>query len=61
MKKPCKECPWMVRNKNNDSIISHSKRFNKKHNCHMKIKDTEEQLWDQKPKHQCVGNRDYMS
>ena len=39
MEKPCKECPWVVRNKNNDTIIIHSKKWNKKHNCHMKIKN----------------------
>jgi hypothetical protein len=40
IKKNCKECPWVVRNKNNDTIINHSKRLNKKHNCHMLITGT---------------------
>tara|TARA_R110000822_G_scaffold3784_3_gene16315 strand:+ start:384 stop:566 length:183 start_codon:yes stop_codon:yes gene_type:complete len=56
MEKPCKECPWVVRNKNNDTIIIHSKKWNKKHNCHMKIKDTNKKLWDHFPKFQCYGN-----
>ena len=47
--KNCKECPWVVRNKNNDTIIIHSKKWNKKHNCHMKIKDTNKKLWDHSP------------
>ena len=44
--KNCKECPWVVRNKNNDTIINHSKKWGKKHNCHMKIKGTNKNLWD---------------
>lgn len=57
MKGHCKECPWVVRNKNNDSFIEHSKRTGKKHNCHMKIKNSDEKLLDENPKHQCEGNR----
>ena len=36
MGKNCKECPWVVRNKNNDTIVNHSKKWDKKHNCHQK-------------------------
>lgn len=56
-KKPCKECPWVVRNKNNDSIVNHSKRLGKKHNCHMVPVSKRKTLWDQEPSHQCVGNK----
>jgi hypothetical protein len=56
MEKPCKECPWVVRNKNNDTIINHSKKWGKKHNCHMKIKGTDNPLWVCTSEHRCVGN-----
>ncbi len=55
--KECKECPWKIRNNNNDNIINHSKKWNKKHNCHILIKDTNINLWDNFPKFQCVGNK----
>ncbi len=54
MKKPCKECPWVVRNKHNDTIIEFSKRTNKKHNCHMTTAG-KNNLWDVKKGCQCVG------
>jgi len=57
MEKNCKECPWVVRNKNNDTIVNHSKKWNKKHNCHMKIKDTNKKLWDHFPEFQCRGDK----
>jgi len=60
MKKSCKECPWVIKNKNNDSITNHSKKFNKKHNCHMLIKDKDIKLWDTFPKFQCVGNKLFL-
>ena len=28
----CKECPWVVRNKHNDMIVSFAERTGKKHN-----------------------------
>lgn len=55
--KQCKECPWVIKNKNNDSIVGHSKKWKKKHNCHMMIKGREFKLWDDFPKFQCVGNK----
>jgi hypothetical protein len=55
--KCCKECPWVVTNKNNDSIVDHSKKWKKKHNCHMLIKGREFKLWDDFPKFQCIGNK----
>ena len=59
--KNCKECPWVVRNKNNDTIVNHSKKWGKKHNCHMKIKGTNKNLWDGDSKLQCVGNKKLIS
>jgi hypothetical protein len=56
--KHCKECPWVIRNKNNDSIINHSKRMGKGHNCHMTIKN--EKLWDVVPEFQCLGNKLFL-
>lgn len=61
MNKPCKECPWVVKNNNNDSITNHSKKWNKKHNCHMLIRDNNISLWDNFPKFQCVGNKKELS
>lgn len=61
MKKHCKECPWVVKNKHNDSIVNHSKRFNKKHNCHMMVDHVGDTLWSENPKCQCVGNKEYLS
>jgi hypothetical protein len=59
-KKPCKECPWVVRNNHNDSIINHSKRLSKKHNCHMISRDKSGGLWNVKKECQCVGNRMFL-
>jgi len=59
--KCCKECPWDIRNKNNDSIVEHSKKWKKKHNCHMLIKGREFKLWDDFPKFQCIGNKKEIS
>lgn len=57
MKKHCKECPWVVDNRHNRTITNHSKRLNKKHNCHMVTKD----IWDENKGCQCVGNKLYLS
>lgn len=61
MSKPCKECPWVVKNKHNDSITTFSKRTGKKHNCHMVPLDKIGSLWDLKEKHQCQGNKLYLN
>jgi len=61
MVKNCKECPWVIRNRNNDSIINHSKKWGKKHNCHMKIKGTNKKLWEDNPEFQCIGNKKSIS
>ena len=57
MKKPCKECPWVVRNKHNDTIVNHSKKWGKSHNCHM----VDPKLWNTKKECQCVGNKEYLN
>lgn len=57
IEKCCKECPWVVKNKNNESFTNHSKKWFKKHNCHMLIKNKGIKLWDNFPKFQCVGNK----
>jgi len=51
MRQQCKECPWVVKSKNNDSFIKHSKKHNKSHNCHMITKD----VWNTKKECECVG------
>lgn len=56
LKKPCKECPWVVRNKHNDTIVNHAKKWNKTHNCHM----VDSNIWDTKKECQCAGNKQYM-
>jgi len=61
IKKNCKECPWVVRNKNNDTIINHSKRLNKKHNCHMLITGTNKKLWTLDPEFECFGSMGLVS
>ena len=55
MKTPCKECPWVVKNKHNDVIINFSIRSGRSHNCHMTkgVKN----LWDVKEKYKCVGKK----
>lgn len=55
VKKCCKECPWVVRNNNNDAFINHSKNHNKSHNCHMVSKD----VWSTTESHECVGYKKY--
>ena len=52
-KKPCKECPWVVRNKHNDTIVKFSKEKNKNHNCHMT--EGSKNLWKVNSKTECVG------
>ncbi len=35
MKSHCKECPYIIRNRNNDIIVEFSRRTKRLHNCHM--------------------------
>ena len=53
----CKECPWSVKNKHNDTIVGFSKRMDKPHNCHM-IKGGKE-LWNIDEKTKCNGRKKY--
>lgn len=55
-KKPCKECPWVVRNKHNDIIVNFTKRMNKNHNCHMINKN----IWDVKDNEICKGRKEFI-
>lgn len=54
MKKPCKECPWVVRNNHNDTIVKFSIKNNLQHNCHMN-KNGVKNLWDFNKKYACIG------
>lgn len=58
MKKPCKECPWVVRNRHNDTIVEFSSRMNKPHNCHM-TKVGKENLWEVKEDNKCLGRKNF--
>lgn len=61
MKQSCKECPWVVKSQNNKTIIDHSRRLNKTHNCHMIPCEIRGNLWDVKDeKYRCVGNKQYF-
>jgi len=56
-RKCCKECPWEVRNNNNDKFIDHSKKYNKSHNCHMITND----VWTSKIETECIGYKKYKN
>ena len=58
-KTPCKECPWIIRNKFNDMIIEHSKKYDKAHNCHMIPQEKRGSLWDVKEETKCAGRKKY--
>ena len=58
-KTPCKECPWIIRNKFNDMIIEHSKKYDKTHNCHMIPQEKRGSLWDVKEETKCAGRKKY--
>jgi hypothetical protein len=57
MKKPCKECPWVVNNSHNDMIVRFSKKMDKPHNCHMVNGGKE--LWNLKEGTKCNGRKKY--
>jgi hypothetical protein len=59
MKKPCKECPWVVKNKHNEMITNHSIKHNKPHNCHMISPEKRGGLWDVKEETKCIGRKLY--
>ena len=53
----CKECPWRIKNKHNESIVGFSKRMDKPHNCHMAKGGKD--LWNVEEKTKCKGRQDY--
>jgi hypothetical protein len=56
VKKPCKECPHIIKNSHNDMIVDFGRRTGKQHNCHMTegVKD----LWNVKDKKlECYGSK----
>jgi hypothetical protein len=56
VKKNCKECPHIIRNRHNDMIVDFSKRMKKKHNCHM-IREGSKNLWEVgDPSFECYGS-----
>ena len=56
MKKPCKECPHLIRNRHNDMIVEFGKRTEKKHNCHMT--EGKKDLWNVTDKKlECYGSK----
>ncbi len=56
MKKPCKECPHLIRNRHNDMIVEFGKRTGKKHNCHMT--EGKKDLWNVTDKKlECYGSK----
>jgi hypothetical protein len=56
MKKPCKECPHLIRNRHNDMIVDFAERTGKKHNCHMT--EGKKDLWNVKNKKlECYGSK----
>lgn len=40
----CKECPYIIRNRHNDTIVNFAERSGKKHNCHMR--SGKKDLWN---------------
>ena len=44
MKSHCKECPYIIRNRNNDIIVEFSRRTKRLHNCHMT--EGKKDLWE---------------
>ena len=56
MKKPCKECPHIIRNRNNDIIVNFVERTGKRHNCHMT--EGKKNLWGvTDEKIECYGSK----
>jgi hypothetical protein len=56
MKKPCKECPHLIRNRHNDMIVEFGRRTGKQHNCHMT--EGKKDLWNVTDKKlECYGSK----
>lgn len=58
MKKQCKECPWSLKNHNNNVIVEFSKKNNLSHNCHMSHNGGRN-LWKVKDGTKCSGRKNY--
>lgn len=54
-KKTCRECPWVVENKHNQTIRKHSIKHKKRHNCHMIPYEKSGGLWEYKEEFKCNG------
>lgn len=59
-RKRCKECPWVVRNRNNDAFIGHAKQHNKMHGCHMLPEDERGPVWSPNEGCECIGALDKL-
>jgi hypothetical protein len=56
MKSHCKECPHIIRNRHNDTIVEFSRRTKRLHNCHMT--EGKKDLWNVKDKSIiCYGSK----
>ena len=49
----CKECPWVRQGELDKAYVRHSKKHEKKHNCHMLSSDKE--FWDADDETVCIG------
>jgi len=61
MKKSCKECPWVIKNKNNTNLTNHSKKHVKPHNCHMVDVSKRGGIWDNKKEYTCAGYKRHFN
>ena len=53
----CQECPWVVENRHNSTIVEFSKKTGKAHNCHMT--EGVKRFWDPDEKHVCKNFKNY--
>ena len=51
----CEECPWTIKNNNNNNFTDYSKKHDKSHNCHMVEYVKRGLLWDTKDNYICRG------
>ena len=58
MKSTCKECPWVIRNRHNDTIVNFSIKTGKNHNCHMS-NEGKINLWLVKKNSECIGRKQF--
>ena len=56
VKTPCKECPHIIKNRHNDTIVEFGRRTGKQHNCHMT--EGKKDLWNVTDKKiECYGSK----